>query len=49
MESFITDQKVVKVSGRTVMNHLEIEWLSLIDIVEVFHGDDQAQLQNGQT
>jgi len=35
--------------GRTVVNHLQVEGLSFVDVVEVFHGDDEAQLQDGQT
>lgn len=35
--------------ARTVMDHLEVERFSFVDVVEVFHGDDQAQLQDGQT
>lgn len=31
------------------MNHLEIERLSFVDVIEVFDGDNQAQLQDGQT
>lgn len=31
------------------MDHLQVEGLSFVNIVEVFHGDDQAQLHNGQT
>ena len=33
----------------TVVDHLQIERLSFVDVVEVFHGDDQTQLQNRQT
>lgn len=32
----------------TIVNHLEVERLSFVDVVEVLHGDDQAQLQDGQ-
>lgn len=32
----------------TVVDHLQIEGLSFVDVVQVFHGDDEAQFQNGQ-
>lgn len=31
------------------MDHLKVKWLSFIHIIEVLNGDDQAQLQDGQT
>lgn len=43
------DYKAGEVWRRTVVNHLQVERLSLVHVVEVFHGDDQTQLQDGQT
>lgn len=34
---------------RTVVDHLQVEGFSIVDDAQVFHGDDQAQLQDGQT
>lgn len=31
------------------MNHLQVERLSFVNVVQVFHGDDEAELQDGQT
>lgn len=33
----------------TVVNHLEVKGLSFVDIVQMLHGDNQTQLQDGQT
>lgn len=33
----------------TVVNHLQVEWLPFVDVVQVLHGDDEAELQDGQT
>lgn len=30
------------------MNHLQVERLSFVNVVQVFHGDDEAELQDGQ-
>lgn len=40
---------VIESCDRTIMDHLKVKWLSFIHIIEVLNGDDQAQLQDGQT
>lgn len=37
-----------KCSLCTVVNHLQVERLSFVNVVQVFHGDDEAELQDGQ-
>lgn len=37
------------VSLPTVVNHLQVERLSFVHVVQVFDGDDEAELQDGQT
>lgn len=37
------------VSLHTIVNHLQVKRLSLVDVVQVFHSDDEAELQDGQT
>lgn len=39
----------IHISRPTVVNHLQIERLSFVDVVEVLHGDNQTQLQDRQT
>ena len=33
---------------RTVVDHLEVEGFPVIDVIQVLHGDDQTQLQDGE-
>lgn len=34
---------------RTVVDHLQVERLAFVDVIQVFHGNDEAQLQDGQS
>ena len=42
-------QKTLVESCLTIVNHLKVEGFSVADFADVFHGNDQTQLQYGHT
>lgn len=33
----------------TIVDHLQVEGLPLVEVIQVLHGNDQAELQDGQS